>query len=204
MRDDDGVTLVEMVVSLFIMSIVMVLVTGAINLAYSTGETVDAATQTQSQVSVAYDRLDKVVRWADSFGTGTIGTAPNQDFYLEALSSYTGQPVCTQWRIHTTANTTTNVFQVRSWPYTVSAPAPTAWTTLATAVTAPTSPTVPFLVVPATANVVHQRVTVTVAAGSGSNSTKSSSSFVMSFTAVNTSVETAQSTSSCAAGRSIP
>jgi prepilin-type N-terminal cleavage/methylation domain-containing protein len=77
---DDGFTLLEVLVSMAIMSVVLVVVIGAITQIYSATTRVDTTTYDRDQLTVAFRRLDKEIRYATWMSTpGPVGTR----FYLE-------------------------------------------------------------------------------------------------------------------------
>jgi prepilin-type N-terminal cleavage/methylation domain-containing protein len=77
---DQGFTLIEVLVSVGIMSIVLAVVIGAITQIYSATIRVDTTTYDRDQLTVAFRRLDKEIRQAIWLATpGLVGTR----YYLE-------------------------------------------------------------------------------------------------------------------------
>jgi len=107
-RSDSGVSLLEMVVGLVIMTIFMSMFTGAVVMMYNASSKSEALADTASQVSIAFNRLDASVRYASAI------TTPGQsgdDWYVEWLSTYSGQHDCTQVRLDASAGQ----LQQRTW-----------------------------------------------------------------------------------------
>jgi prepilin-type N-terminal cleavage/methylation domain-containing protein len=79
-RTDQGFTLIELVVSMGIMSVVLAVVIGAITQVYSATTRVDTTTYDRDQLTVAFRRLDKEIRYAQWLAVpGQVGTR----YYLE-------------------------------------------------------------------------------------------------------------------------
>jgi prepilin-type N-terminal cleavage/methylation domain-containing protein len=77
---DQGFTLLEVLISMGIMSIVLAVVTGAIVQIYSATTQVDTTTSDRDQLTVAFRRLDKELRYAQWIATpGLVGTR----YYVE-------------------------------------------------------------------------------------------------------------------------
>jgi prepilin-type N-terminal cleavage/methylation domain-containing protein len=176
MRDDDGFSLVEMLVVLAITALIgAVFTTGVLQL-YRTATAADNDYATQTQSSQAVLRLEKQVRYAYSIGAPhTEGTTP----YLEYLvmtpvtaGSTTLVKQCVQLRVAGTQ------LQTRSWTA-GSAGTVTGWTQLAgNLVSGPA----PFVRISPTTAVNHQLLTVRLSARAGTSVRTSA----MTFTALNT------------------
>ncbi|WP_240670046.1 prepilin-type N-terminal cleavage/methylation domain-containing protein [Actinoplanes solisilvae] len=164
-RDDDGITLIEVVVAMSIMSIVGTLFTVAMNQIYRSTNTVESSFDAQRQIEAMYVRLDQEIRYARSISDPA---QVNGDWYVEYLMSVSNIDTCVELRVNTTARE----LQRRQWTKNVDPLAPTAWTVLATNVLA----TTPFTVVPADKGSLtgfrYQRLTLamTSVAGGGSGS----------------------------------
>jgi prepilin-type N-terminal cleavage/methylation domain-containing protein len=79
-RRDQGFTLIELMVSMGIMSIILAVVIGAITQIYSATTRVDTTTYDRDQLTVAFRRLDKEIRYAQWLAVpGQVGTR----YYLE-------------------------------------------------------------------------------------------------------------------------
>ena len=79
--DDRGFTLMELVVSMTIMSIVMTVVIAAIAQIYSATNRVDTASYDRSQLTIAFRRLDAEIRYATWLNTpGLVGTRYYEEY----------------------------------------------------------------------------------------------------------------------------
>src|ERR1700712_1072712 len=72
---DDGMAMLEIVVVMVIMSIVLVIFTTGVTQAFSAESKVDTASNAESQVLTAFQRLDKEVRYAT--GVSAAGPSPS-------------------------------------------------------------------------------------------------------------------------------
>lgn len=107
-RSDSGLSLMELVVGLTIMTIFMTIFTGATIMMYNASSKAQAMGDTASQLSIAFNRLDKSVRYAAAIAPpGKSGGT----WYVEWQTTYTGTPVCTQLRLNTAAAQ----LQQRTW-----------------------------------------------------------------------------------------
>jgi prepilin-type N-terminal cleavage/methylation domain-containing protein len=134
---DAGVTLIEIMVAMGMMSVVMVVATSAIAEIYHSVNQSDNTVAAQDQVTTAFARLDQEVRYARSISTPAV---VNGDDYVEYLLSVNTVDTCVELRLRTS----TNELQRRQWAK-ANPPLPTTWTTLADVVTAGT----PFTTIPA-------------------------------------------------------
>ena len=99
-RDDAGFTLIEVTVTLAVLSAVMVIFTaGVIQIHRSVGTSENTATS-QTQLRLALQTLDREVRYASGITVPT-STAVRGAWYVEFLAADpgTGQPVCRQLRL---------------------------------------------------------------------------------------------------------
>jgi Tfp pilus assembly protein FimT len=126
LRSESGLSLMELVVGLTIMAIFMAIFTASVSMMYNTTSKTEALSDTASQLSIAFNRLDTSVRYASAIST------PGQsggDWYVEWQSSYTGTDQCTQVRVDASAGQ----LQQRTWTPASdgSATGLTAWLPLA-------------------------------------------------------------------------
>jgi len=63
-RDDDGTSLAELLITMGLLSVVMLMVTGAILQVYRTVRTTETLTAAQGELSVAFQRFDRQLRYA--------------------------------------------------------------------------------------------------------------------------------------------
>lgn len=125
-RSESGLSLLELVVGLTVMTIFMTMFTGAVVMMYNASSKTEALGDTASQLSIAFNRLDKSVRYASAINEP--GQAGN-DWYVEWLSTYTGRKDCTQVRVHAADSQ----LQQRTWSVSADGTATglTAWVPLA-------------------------------------------------------------------------
>ncbi|MFG1608720.1 prepilin-type N-terminal cleavage/methylation domain-containing protein [Actinoplanes sp. NPDC049265] len=118
-RDDAGFSMVEIMVSLSVMSVVLVVFTSAILQAYKTSAKAESISIIQAQLQNAFQRVDRELRYASWISPpGQFGTA----WYVE-YAGYDGS-TCGQLRLETapasTANDSTDeahgVMQWLTWP----------------------------------------------------------------------------------------
>jgi prepilin-type N-terminal cleavage/methylation domain-containing protein len=82
--DEAGFSLVEILVSLTVMSVVMVVFTTAVLQIYGNSGTAESIATTRSQLNLAFQRFDRELRYASWIATpGKVGTA----WYVEFASS---------------------------------------------------------------------------------------------------------------------
>ncbi len=176
---DDGVTLIEVVVSMTLMSIFMTMFTGALLQVYGTLERSDSTTVVQSQLNVAFLHLDRDIRYASALTTPGNGTGANTaDSYVEYMTVGAGT-TCTQLRLHLSGSSGT--LQTRTWVL-GNSPAST-WNTLASGVTTPNANA--FAVYNADAVSNFERLEVTLTGASGAGTTRASRLADITFTALN-------------------
>ncbi|MFI5936732.1 PilW family protein [Actinoplanes sp. NPDC051494] len=98
--DDDGMSLAEIMVTMGVMSVLMIIVTGAILQVYKTVNATDALSTAQTELGKAFQRFDRELRYASWIATpGLVGTT----WYVEfAGPVVTGLPdKCYQLRLAT-------------------------------------------------------------------------------------------------------
>jgi len=189
---DSGITLIEVVVAMSIMTVVGAMFTASVLQLFRSANSSEAASTAQSQVNIAFLRLDKEIRYAAAISTpGSVGA----DSYVEFLTTYTGTPVCTELRLHVA----TEQLQRRTWIQGSSPLTPSAWIPLASSV----SSTQPFTFTAADATFNFQRLRLQLVATSGSGGTATPRQSDITFTALNTSLATSSATT-CTEGRAIP
>ncbi len=193
-HDDSGFTLTELMVSMAIMGVVMVLVVGGVLLASGTSARVDAAGTAQQQVHAAFDKLDRQVRWADTFSKpGTVGTST----YVEWLYTASGAASCYQLRL----DSATQKLSERSWVQ-GSPTAATPWQLLADRVRTAAGATGPFTPVTVTpgAPVTLTRLRIQITSTGGGTKLTDAVTHDVTYTAVN-SGGVAYSPTTCSEGR---
>ncbi|MEO7015734.1 MAG: type II secretion system protein, partial [Leifsonia sp.] len=112
-RHEEGYTLFELIVAMGIFSVFLsLLVTSIISITHASTR-VQAVSGSTNGALIAFQALDREIRYADSInfpGTGTDG-ARYVEFRTPAEDTVAGQTVCTQWRYDPVAQ----IVQQRSW-----------------------------------------------------------------------------------------
>lgn len=145
-RDERGVSLLEVVVGMTIMVVFLAIFSGAVFMLARTSSHAEAVARTSSDLNSAFIRLDRSVRYASSISQPGVASGSGY-WYVEFLTTNTGDSVCTQLRLATGATQ----LQARTWTVVGSGYAGlTAWTPYANnvtnggATTASTTLPVPF------------------------------------------------------------
>jgi prepilin-type N-terminal cleavage/methylation domain-containing protein len=177
--EDEGVTLIEMVVAMMLTSIFMTIFTTGVLQVFGVVDRSDSVSIVQSQLNTVFLRLDKEIRYAAGItAPGSVTGGGYTNTYVEYLS---GQR-CGQLRLHVATGAATGQLQERTWP--VSGSPGATWSTLATGVSG--SP--PFTFLPADATSNFQRLRLTLSASSGTGRTAASRRTDVTFTAVNSQI----------------
>lgn len=139
--DDGGLTLVELVVSMFVLTFVLA---GATAFAIGMQRTISrtqVTARTQTELRAVADALARQLPAASAISDPGVSAG---SWYVEYRvdATATGAAVCYQWKL----GGTTRVLQERSWD--PAAPAPTAWVTYARDVTNDVTTDPPFVVTP--------------------------------------------------------
>ncbi|OLE29230.1 MAG: hypothetical protein AUG44_05100 [Actinobacteria bacterium 13_1_20CM_3_71_11] len=195
---DAGVSMVDVVVSMVVMSIVMVIFTTAFIQIMQSASRTQTLAEAQAKVNVAFLRLDKEIRYAAAISAaGPVGA----DQYVEYLTTNTGSRVCTELRVDA------GKLQLRTWtqpaPPAVPGPGnvtPTAWIPLVPDVTS----TAPFAFYDADSTHNFQRLELNLTVGDATGGLARTRQTKVTFTALNTSLNTKGDTTECSEGRSIP
>ncbi|MFI6072033.1 type II secretion system protein J [Actinoplanes sp. NPDC051343] len=208
-KNDEGYSLLEVMMAMVCTGILMTLVTSAVIQIYHSVNSVDAVSAAQSQIDTAFSRLDKEVRYARGISDPA---AVSGDPYVEYLLSADSVDTCVELRLRTS----TGELQRRQWVKNQSPLVPTAWQTLASSVIAAT----PFAVT-STRPVLpsdspYQSLTLDVTSVTGGGSGLSASAAragsrretTVTFTALNAiiptgSVDTTTISTTCTEGRGV-
>ncbi|MHA3703304.1 PulJ/GspJ family protein [Jatrophihabitans sp. YIM 134969] len=196
-RDDRGFTLTEMLVSVAITGIVMVIVTGAVLQASATSARVDAASSSQQQAHQAFDKLDRLVRWASGYSTPA--RAPDGNDYVEWLQTAGGTPTCQELRL----DRGTRQLQLRSWAQDRIATTVTRWRVIASGVGAVDAATPVFTRSAADSTFGLSRLRIAVTATAGGTKLRDSTTHDVTYTAANSTGATVPDTV-CTEGRTRP
>jgi Tfp pilus assembly protein PilV len=184
-----GLTMIEVVVSLTVMTVLMLICTTGLLQVYRSVNATESISTAAAQVNTAFLRLDKEIRYASGISTpGVVSGNP----YVEFETANTGTTVCTELRLNVTAHQ----LQRRSWPQGGS---PGSWLPMASQVSAST----PFTVSPADSTMTSQRLRVRLVATAGTGGSTATARTDVTFTAMNTSLATTSDTV-CSEGRTTP
>jgi prepilin-type N-terminal cleavage/methylation domain-containing protein len=144
-REDDGFSLIELIVAMGIFMIFISLFLGAVvGLARGTSRAQVTAEATSS-VIILFQNIDRQVRYADGINfQGTSAGRTYIEFRTPAASSPSRVTTCTQWRY----DPTKAIIESRTWPDTPSSIA-SPWSVKVSVVAPSTVPGYPFAMVPA-------------------------------------------------------
>lgn len=202
---ESGITLVEVLVAMTLLSIAMAIFTPAMLEIYRSTSQTQALAGPQSQLNTAVSRLDREVRYAAEISPPGLGYGSEPR--VEFLTTYTGTPVCTQLRL-VADSTGAARLQRRSWTYVAGRAAGTPLTDLTgfTTLASDLKPGQPFRVAPtptgtATPGVNAHRLTVELTAQSVAGGKPRTA--VVTFTAMNSQIPQLQR-NVCTEGRNIP
>lgn len=189
---EGGFTMLEMVVGMTLMTIFLGIFTGSIVSMFDSTNKSQSVNNTSAQLNMAFDHLDKTIRYASYIGEPAVAVDGN--WYVVFQTTNTGTPVCTQLRI----DQTKQQLQRRTWNVTGTAPDTeatdlTAWQPLASGITnggAAAGPDQPFTFTAAGSALTYEQLGFRLLAKDGSGKTETSSLSSVTFTAINTSLQT--------------
>jgi Tfp pilus assembly protein PilV len=178
---DAGVTLIEVVMAMVIMTFAGSMFTVAVSQIYRSTNKVEASFDAQRQIEAMFVRLDTEIRYARSISDPA---QVSGDWYVEYLMSLNSVDTCVELRL----NNTTGELQRRQWTKNVDPLAPTAWNVLASNVVAAT----PFTVIQADKKTLtgfrFQRLTLAISSVVGPGTANSATQETnVTFTALNAS-----------------
>jgi prepilin-type N-terminal cleavage/methylation domain-containing protein len=182
--DDRGVTLVEVSVGMAIMSVFAAIFTSAMLQVYRSVNTTESRSWAATQVQVAFQRLDKEIRYAKKINTpALVGTKWYVEYLTYAMPSGSSTGV---WTCHAVRLNGTSL-QVLSWSKDAT-PDPSAFATIMSDVQATDSTAGPFSIPAAVSGANDlQQLRLAVTARGGTNSTAASGQLDVTFTALNSS-----------------
>jgi prepilin-type N-terminal cleavage/methylation domain-containing protein len=184
-RGDAGFTLIETAVGMVVMSVFLALFTGSVVAMFRSSNHSQAVAHSAQQISNAFTRLDRQVRYASYVGEPGQDATDGGNWYVEFEDSNTTPATCYQLRIDQSSQT----LQQRSWS---GSGTPSGWQQLATGVLngGGTGANAPFAVTAAGATVTSAQLTVHLVTGEGTGSDSAQSQSTMTFTALNSTVTT--------------
>ena len=198
---DRGVTLVETLVAMTIMTMFGGIFTGAvIAMTNATGKA-EATARSADALNQAFLSLDERVRYASAISVpGASGAGGTGYWYVELRATHSGTETCTQLRIDTAAQQ----LQERTWTVGDTSSL-TSFRPLASGITnggaAPGSADQPFALLAPRGNSASQQLSITLTALSGSGSTATTSRSSFGFTAANSLSPTPSGSTCQQAGR---
>lgn len=191
-RRDDGITLVEVAVSTAVMAIAMSIFTTAIVQIFWTVNKVEALSSAQAQIAIAFQRLDKEVRYASAVSTPA---QTGGDFFVEYVLTTLTTNTCVQLRLRAS----TGQLMRRTWSKDTATVTPTDWGLLLTGVSSPA----PFSVDAGDTTFTSPTLTISVRVVAGAGATVAHRETAVRIAALNaTATQTTQTV--CSEGRSIP
>ena len=182
-RVDAGFTLAEITVSMAVTAVVMAMATSGMVQMYRFGARSDILSTNMTQLDIAFQQLDRSVRYATAISQPNTTATASGGWYVEWSSVTSATTACSQLRLdgagHLQRRSEAAGGQISGW---------------ATAASFLTS-TQPFSLQPAsTSGYPHERLTVDVTVQSAVNSSQQAARrSTFSFTALNTSMMTSSS-----------
>ncbi|HEX8627437.1 MAG TPA: prepilin-type N-terminal cleavage/methylation domain-containing protein [Catenuloplanes sp.] len=193
---DAGVSLIEVMVSMSVLGIVMSMFTTGVVVMYRSVTLQESVAMAQSQANIAFQRLDTEIRYAAGISVPGQTAAPGNIPYVEYETTTAAGPKCTQLRLFN------ETLQLRTW-YTRTTSTPAAnWRQLVASVTTATATTAasrgpapfrqvgPFSFWQADPIRGYQRLRVSLAVTAGRDANRVNNQTAITFTALNTSIDT--------------
>ena len=192
--------------AMVIMSIALTIFTTGFLQVYRTVNKTESLSTAQAQVTIAFQRLDREVRYASAISApAQVGPDYDVEYLITpALQAPAATPSPTPGRTPTCVElrlrTSTQQLQRRSWPQGDSPVTPTAWVPLISGITA----VQPFTLIAALPGVsYYQALQVKVMVTSGNGDTRTVRGTDVTFTALNTTAGTLTN-DMCTEGRTAP
>ena len=185
LRDDEGLTLFEVLISMTIMAVVMSVFTGGVLLMYRTLNRADADAVVQLRTTTAFTRLEREIRYAKRIFT-QVAETNGWTVRFVMVDPDDGVEKCVQLWLPATDNDgdAGRVTLVeRRWPTTGASTAGT-FRALAPGFTPPAG--TPFAVQPLDDDSNFDRLTVTLSTGQGAAGRGAAQSYNLTYTAQNT------------------
>ena len=172
---DDGFTMIEIMVSMTLMTFFMTMFTGAVLQMYKVSNKTQAVTNSSTQLNIAFERIDKQIRYASAISPPNQAKSTLGGWYVEFVNTTSGTDNCYQLRIYNSQ------LQERSWAGTPTVP-PT-WLSLANGLVMPTS--TPFSFNTAAGSQTAQRLTLSLTTTASARDTATTSQTNVTFEAMN-------------------
>jgi hypothetical protein len=178
--EDAGATLLELLVTLGLMSVVMAMITAGMVQMYSTVNRNEELSIVQAQLHVVFQRLDREIRYASGIRQPGQGQAGGGSWYVEYSVLTAGVEDCVQLRLPTAGGR----FEHRNQR---GAGAVSGWRQLAANVAAGAR----FSLEPATTDrYAHQQLTISLTSQPRAGVSAGNRPVEYTFTAMNSSIET--------------
>lgn len=202
---DSGVTLIEVLVSMTVMSIAMGIFTGGMLQTYTALQRTEAMSTAQASATTAFQRLDRELRYASQVNEAW---SSGRDYYVEYLMTNRDNPTCVQLRSQASSST----LQRREWSQGTTPPV--TWLPLVSDVVpayplsadtaaAPAVGSVsPFVVIPADTVLLFQKLQVNLQFNVGNNNTATKRQVSVTFAALNSPPQSVVDVV-CAEGRAL-
>jgi prepilin-type N-terminal cleavage/methylation domain-containing protein len=190
---DDGLSMIEVLVSMVLMSIFMAMFFGGITQMFRSDYRAESGGAAQTQINLAFQRLDRQIRYAAGISNdGTMFGDP----VIEYLTTSGASATCTELRL----NAGSGQLQIRTWTQGASPLVPGRWLPLASQVVPAADP---FTFLPADSTLNFQRLELKLSVTDGTGKDQATRASDLTFTALNTSLGTGSDTV-CTEGRAIP
>ncbi len=108
LRDDEGSSLIELLVGIALMAVFGAVFSGAIFMMTNSSKTAQSVTETSTRLSTAFVKLDRTARYAAAFSPPAQSAG---NWYVEFRTTNTGSEVCTQLRLEKASQQ----LQSRTW-----------------------------------------------------------------------------------------
>ncbi|WP_432978035.1 PilW family protein [Dactylosporangium sp. CA-233914] len=181
--DDRGVTLAELAVTTGIMSIVMAIFTTAVVQLFQASDKSELVATTQAQLTNAFLRLDRELRYAAGFGPVRTDTSGNVFVEYVNTGTASGTPECAQLELYKNAKT----LRRQVWPQQTGQKPVNTWTVLASNVNVDKSS---FTILKSTENTTFQRLRVVLVVESNPGRGHTEALSDVTFTALNSKAST--------------
>jgi prepilin-type N-terminal cleavage/methylation domain-containing protein len=173
-----GFSLMEVMVTMGVMSVVLALSTTGIVRLYAAQNSTDALASATGQIHIAFVRLDRDIRYASAVSLPGAGSSGAE--YVEYLITNTGTSVCHQLRL-----TPSGRLEARRE---IGGTSPTGWNTMASQLVEPMS----FVRRDASPGArAYQQLVISLSTSAGGTGRTARGAAAFTFTALNTSTETA-------------
>ncbi|HYN96627.1 MAG TPA: prepilin-type N-terminal cleavage/methylation domain-containing protein [Pilimelia sp.] len=184
---DAGITLIEVMVSMTVMGVFLAMFTSSILQAFQAANKTESMSSAQSELHVAYQRLDREIRYAAALSEPGTSAAGNPVVEYLTTNNAGRSRTCNRLRL----DRARGQLQILEWPEGTS-PNLTAFRPIASgarfdpaAYPATAQPAGPFTRLPAVGGRVYPQLRVTLSTAAGAGTTRTSALTDVTFTALN-------------------